>query len=1403
MMRNFYTQIKMNKAVMVFSLIAVCAAPAITSNVQAQTTASSSRLGPSWSVSPYEDKFFIENRGQYDGKDKLPGSQIYFGCDNKSTQMYFTKNGMTYRYDDKKLVRKKDEKEEGKSDEERNREMMEQLVVTTYMLNIEWLNSNPNVEIVSEGKVPQYWNFQTNKDNESLNFVPAYEKLIYKNLYPNIDVEYVFHQKEGIKYTLTLHPGADISKVQMKYKGADKISKDLEGNMHFNFKGMGDIIDHAPVTFYKNNNAAIVSSFDVSNNIVSFKLQNYDNTQTVVIDPWVTNPAFLGGANKGYDVTKDVSGNVYVYGGTTNQYQCKKFTSGGAPLWTYTASTLSSYYGDMALDFAGNAYLSSGCCSGGMIIKLNPAGGVIFSASGSGISEMWRLAQDCNYSKLVGGGGYPGLIANVNKTTGALSSVTNIGAQYELRSYAVDPAGNIFSLAVTIGSSGIAASNVVIKSNPAFVTQYTVGSGYLLEEFGIYYTSINFAGFSGIVIDNNFIYTYDGATIFKRNITTGATISSVAVVGGTATQDGGIYLDGCSNVYVGTMNSIRKYDSNLAFLTSVPTTGAVYDIVMGINNEVLASGNGFVASYAGLAPCLPQLNITAIPNNIGCGNTTGSATASVSGGSGAYTFSWSSGQTTQNVTGLTAGTYTITVTDFNGCNGGINTQTVSISSSGGNLTVASAQTNASCGQQGSASVTATSGTGPYTYSWNPSGQLTQTATGLTAGTYTVTVTDNTGCTSTKTFAITSGGGTINTSITAQTNVSCFGGNNGNATASASGGTGPYTYSWNNGQTAANVTGLTAGTYTVATNDINGCTQTVTVTITQPALLTAAISCFTDVSCNGGSNGSATVTGAGGTSGYTYLWSNAQTAANATGLAQGNYTVTITDNKGCTATTTLTIAQPAALTLTSGTTFAICNGSNGTASVTALGGTSSYTYLWSAGSQATVTATGLSAGSYSVLVTDSKGCTQTSSATVTNNGAPSSGISASTNVSCFGGNNGSATVTVAGGNGTLTYAWSPSGGAAATGNSLTAGTYTVLVTDVNGCTTTSSVIITEPTQLQLTATGTVMCGGQTASATSTAVGGTSGYTYLWSDGQTNANATGLSTGNYTLTVTDNKGCTATATAQITANPLPVIVMTASDTSGCAPLCVTFNCSTLNLSSYTWDFGDVSSGSGNTSSLQSPLHCYKNGGSYDVKLTIVDVNGCSSTITKKGYINVFPQPVADFTASPQPTTVLNATITFTDKSTGANTWSWQFGEGSSGTNNTSSLQNPIHTYADSGTYNVKLVVFNSFGCKDSINKDIVILGEYLLFAPNAFTPDGDGLNDVWNVKGIGIDIAHFELYVFDRWGNLIYQNEDLNKGWNGHANGGKDIAQQDVYVWKVFTRDFLGTKHSYIGHVSLVR
>ncbi|MQP63669.1 hypothetical protein GFJ99_13305, partial [Flavobacterium sp. LMO6] len=268
------------------------------------------------------------------------------------------------------------------------------------------------------------------------------------------------------------------------------------------------------------------------------------------------------------------------------------------------------------------------------------------------------------------------------------------------------------------------------------------------------------------------------------------------------------------------------------------------------------------------------------------------------------------------------------------------------------------QTNVSCfgGSNGAAAInTPTGGAGGYSYNWtpgNPTGDGTTSVTGLTAGTWTCTVTDANSCTSTRTFTITQPSAIVATPLS-QTNVSCFGGSNGAAAINTpTGGAGGYSYNWTpgnpTGDGTTSVTGLTAGTWTCTVTDANGCTATQTFTVTQPTALSLTPASQTNIACNGGSNGSATVSVSGGTAGYTYSWApSGGTAATASGLSAGTYTVTVTDANSCTATQSFTITEPTALVATPASqTNVSCNsGSNGSATVSVSGGTAGYTYSW--------------------------------------------------------------------------------------------------------------------------------------------------------------------------------------------------------------------------------------------------------------------------------------------------------------------------------------------------------------------------------------------------------------------------------------------------------------------------
>jgi len=540
---------------------------------------------------------------------------------------------------------------------------------------------------------------------------------------------------------------------------------------------------------------------------------------------------------------------------------------------------------------------------------------------------------------------------------------------------------------------------------------------------------------------------------------------------------------------------------------------------------------------------------TTSQTNVSCfGGSNGAASVTPSP-TGTYTYLWSpGGQTTASITGLVAGTYTVTVTrpDANSCS---ITKTVVITQPQSALSASiTAQTNVNCfgGATGSVTVLANGGTPAYLYSINNVDFYSVgTFNSLTAGTYTIYVKDANNCTTSVPVTITGPLTAVSVSITAHTDVLCFGLATGEATASASGGTGTITYSWNTSpvQTTATAANLVAGTYTVTVTDNNQCTASATVTISQPAsALGAEITNHQDVLCFGNSTGSATVTASGGTGAYSYSWNTSpvQTTATASNLAAGTYTVTVTDANLCTATASVTITQPSiGLSVTTSKVDVLCFGnSTGTATALPAGGTGAYSYSWNTiPVQTTATATGLVAGTYTVTVTDANFCTATASATITQPGSELSATTSQVNVLCFGAASGSATVTASGGTGTYVYSWSTNPvQTTATASGLVAGTYTVTVTDENQCTLTRTVTITQPAEaLSVTTTHVdVLCYGDlTGTATAIPAGGTGSYSYSWSTSpaQTTATATGLGAGNYMVFVTDGNGCSSSASAII--------------------------------------------------------------------------------------------------------------------------------------------------------------------------------------------------------------------------------------------------------------------------------
>ena len=289
-------------------------------------------------------------------------------------------------------------------------------------------------------------------------------------------------------------------------------------------------------------------------------------------------------------------------------------------------------------------------------------------------------------------------------------------------------------------------------------------------------------------------------------------------------------------------------------------------------------------------------------------------------------------------------------------------------------------------------------------------------------------------------------------------------------------------------------------------------------------------------------------------------------------------------------------------------------------------------------------------------------------------------------------------------------------------------------------------------------------------------------------------------NVSLLVTSDHGCTGTIVKPITVYPTPVAQFTTTDTSGCGLICTQFIDTSIPLggtvSDWLWDFGDGSP-AGVNSSME---HCYTVPGAYTISLSITTSNGCTSTETKPNFLNVYPFPVAAFNYSPQPVVSDAPDVYFNNLSVGSSSWLWNFDDKNDTI--TSHLQFPTHSYSDTGNYCPKLIVQNIHSCFDTVIHCLEITPEFTFYIPNSFTPDTpDGLNDQFT--GFGTFISKYDMYIFDRWGNMIFYTDDIKKGWDGRANHGAEIAQQDVYVYLVELKDLKGNKHTYRGTVTLIR
>ncbi len=903
-------------------------------SVSGQGTTGGSGNKINWTSKPFDQYVFIENQGQFDTMVRGT-SKVLFSIRQGDMNVFFTSTGIVYRYDEypKKIAAK------DLSATEKDPDMDPPLPVKTHFLTATWLGSSPSVTVTGDEEQSDYYTYAKGKNAGYK--VNIFKKMTYHNLYPGIDVEFSFLKgKGGFEYTVIVHPGADPKVVQLKYDGDQSMLDDNNGDIQIT-SGWGDFTDHAPVSYYAEDHSAVASKYNLTNSTESFVVDNLDATKTLMIDPWAINWTAINpitgtsGYDGAYDLDYDFNGDVWVYGGWNN-LQLVKFNSAGTKLWTYNtnAAINGGYYGDFAIDkFDGNAYLVQGFSGGGAIAeKVNYLGTLTGTAPPvSSLEEMWRIVFDpCHRVFPVGSGGFSTVQDCMLDTTMAASVPINVlGATpgedtHDMALASPDPSGTWAYTATAkslVGDPTHFDNFVQQMVLPTLTpTNYNLAEGFAFLEVGsvTYVANITGSanGMNGMAASLNWLYMYDGATLKQLNKTTGAVVNTAAV-SGTPYTWGGLDVDNCDNVYAGNSTNIDIYNSGLTMTGTIgPLTSTIYDVVLNSNQVTLyACGKGFLSSISVTPPVPPVIVKQTAPSNCFCSGKC-KATLMLCGNPDTVNVSyrWSNGETTRTATGLCAGIDTVTISLTGpGClaNPMAFKDTVKIGGGASNLTVVRDSTMATCAVLGTASITITGGTAPYTYKWSTGATTSNISAGT--GTYCVTYADNTGCSDSLCITI-PGPPLPPVAVTPTPDTVCLG-MGVNLTA-----TGAVTYSWlpTIGLSCNNCANPTATpnvttVYTVTGTDANGCINTAnaTVVVEQPPVVT--ITPASDTICGGGA---VTLTAGGALS---YVWAPTSaitgcstcTTVDATPSVTTVYSVIGTDAHGCngSATATVNIAEP--------------------------------------------------------------------------------------------------------------------------------------------------------------------------------------------------------------------------------------------------------------------------------------------------------------------------------------------------------------------------------------------------------------------------------------------------------------------------------------------------------------
>ncbi|MBI1287492.1 MAG: hypothetical protein GC178_07920 [Flavobacteriales bacterium] len=1219
-----------------------------------------------WSRSFSDSRTFIENKGQF---DHFSDQQILFAIDEGSAQVLFYKNGYEIR-----LERKI--KNENRKDGDRSQPKYFQQVER---IPVRFVHADANLKVVPSEKADHYSTYamlDAKRAQYSINGVSGFQKLTYENIYPNIDMVFTIHMDGGFKYELVLHPGADVSAFKLNYPSAYRPFMNV-GDVVVPTT-FGDIVDHAPIAFEKSSGRKVMARFKVDDTAVGFELGDYNSDEELIIDPWVQTPSF---PNSGgiWDIDVDNQGNVYVYGGDTPM-KLQKYDAAGALQWTYNTPWDSANYwiGTMITEpNTGDCFITAS--TNPVISRISTAGSPIWTATGGAFDEYWKLALNCDKTQLILGGtqlslgaggtlieGY-GYVFEIDMNNGSQVNSAEIAATSpgfalvnnpnEVRALCSSPNGKFYYM--TLDTIGVfdAGLNLGYQDNHGYDFSYAC-AGYAPTNLGI----------NAMAATTDYLYTHNGSVLDKRNIVNGSIIASTPIPNGSTNSNlgfnsvgnGGLEIDSCGNVYVGSTTGVYKFDSDLNQLGFQSTQSRVYDLAVNGAGEIVACGQGFVASL-NLGPCarpkavcLNCLELT--PAGPFCPeDPQDTLIANPSTGT------WSGPGIIDAALGIfdpavaDTGTHVIHFTPDDPLVCGVDSLIIEV-----NYCV---DLQACVDSLGNISIP--NGIPPYTWSETidtmdcsacfpglppfiqpcstPPGCAVQTTavvefsndlTVAPTGNWPIYVEDSEGNTLQINSMASLPACDVGCFIVANlpdTAIACLG-DSGQATVQVTGAIGNVTYSWNTTpeQTTQTAINLPPGAYyTVTVTDDSSCVAMDSVYVVEHECV-GPIVCATPF-------GDMQADGVGPFAWYEYADSTdcsacavlpgfppctfppgcavtvqgyQQFATGDMATPTGNWPVAVVDGAGdtliinaladlpvCTQSCYLQVSVP-------DTAFTCFGQSDAEVTATVGGAFGTPTYTWNTTPvQSSSTATGLGVGVYVVTVVDDNACEVSDTVEIVQNPQITVQVSGTDSL-CLGVTVGSATAAASGGSGNFTYSWDTNPAqSTATANSLSVGTYQVTATDAAGCTKTGSWTIEERPSVTVTVTsgGDVCPDTEDGTATADATNGSGPYTYSWNTtpAQSGSSITGLSPGDYQVTATDQDGCQGNGNVTIGAFVVDV-VNAGQDVAICQGEQVVLTAQ--GSQSYYWIFEGGVDSSSITVSPQMTTVYYVQG---------TDANGCLTT------------------------------------------------------------------------------------------------------------------------------------------------------------------------------------------------